>query len=614
MMESNLKMLPLVFLISFSINLFQPANAIDEGEVCVACTVLAALVFEHPNDTDAALYNHDVNKEYSKLCSVLLSHDNLDVQQCLDVIENSVNLNPDEFCAHIGLCKNPACKLFDQTPFPPSPYPPDPPNDPSNRDFIPENTVKLMNLWRWSNQYKSSNNENVFYRLWDRIIEDLLSMKGYFNKDDEILLPTIDILPSHPCYGNEHVLQCIIQRFGDEHHPILDSDGDDFSLKENRGLRGSHWRGADCNDSDANIYPGRKENSYSVEFDHDCNGIYGIDPETGISLEEMFCMNTERRGLIHIGDSATAHFHIPPQWMTKNGWNVENLIPDVLDELDQPACAWGSAYRNDSGCPYANRKDESLGSVASRLRERNLCNHRDVQNIGVNGASSDNAWRQLIPSVKRNKTQDHPVLAIFSLIGNDVCNGHEGTSAMTTPEEFHDYVTDELKSLDEILPENSYVLLVGLVDGSLLWENLHDRQHPIGATYAEIYEALHCTETSPCVGWLTANETLRQLSTERAKQLNEQFPIILGENNFSSFKAKYLDIDWRQIVQDYKDGGGDAVDLFEPVDGFHPSHLMNQMLSDVVWGFLETDFPEAIGEINPFNDEIRNVFGDQGGF
>ena len=121
-------------------------------------------------------------------------------------------------------------------------------------------------------------------------------------------------------------------------------------------------------------------------------------------------------------------------------------------------------------------------------------------------------------------------------------------------------------------------------------------------------------QCSPCVGWLTANETLRQLSTERAMQLNEQFPIILSENNFKSFEAKYLNIDWRQIVQDYKDGGGDAKDLFEPVDGFHPSHLMNQMLSDVVWDFLETDFPEAIGPINPVNDEIRIRFGDQDGF
>ena len=121
-------------------------------------------------------------------------------------------------------------------------------------------------------------------------------------------------------------------------------------------------------------------------------------------------------------------------------------------------------------------------------------------------------------------------------------------------------------------------------------------------------------QCSPCVGWLTANETLRKLSTERAMELNEQFPKILSENSFQRFEAKYFDIDWRQLVDDFKDGGGDAADLFEPIDGFHPSHLMNQILSDVVWDYLEKEFPEAIGPINPFNDDIRMIFGDQGGF
>ena len=131
--------------------------------------------------------------------------------------------------------------------------------------------------------------------------------------------------------------------------------------------------------------------------------------------------------------------------MTRNGWNVENLIPDALDELDQPACAWGAGYRSDSSCPYAHRNDTSLGSLASRLHERNLCNHRDFQNIGCNGAASDNAMSHLFPSIMRKKDVDYPTLTIFSMIGNDVCNGHEGMSHMTTPEDFHDNVLEALQ-------------------------------------------------------------------------------------------------------------------------------------------------------------------------
>lgn len=97
-------------------------------------------------------------------------------------------------------------------------------------------------------------------------------------------------------------------------------------------------------------------------------------------------------------------------------------------------------------------------------------------------------------------------------------------------------------------------------------------------------------------------------------ELNKQYDIILNENSFERFDAKYLDIDWDRVIQDHKDSGGDAADLLEPIDGFHPSQLMNELLSDIVWDFLEVEFPEALGPINPFNDEIKMRFRDQGGF
>jgi acyloxyacyl hydrolase len=43
-----------------------------------------------------------------------------------------------------------------------------------------------------------------------------------------------------------------------------------------------------------------------------CAGIYGGN-ETG-SYEDLFCKDVPQRGLVVLGDSATAHFHIPPQW------------------------------------------------------------------------------------------------------------------------------------------------------------------------------------------------------------------------------------------------------------------------------------------------------------
>ena len=113
---------------------------------------------------------------------------------------------------------------------------------------------------------------------------------------------------------------------------------------------------------------------------------------------------------------------------------------------------------------------------------------------------------------------------------------------------------------------------------------------------------------------MNGNETLRNLTTARAMQLNEEFYKILDENVFQNFKAKVFLPDLPDIVKEYVSSGGDAVDLFEPSDGFHPSQLQHEILAESVWVFLKAKFRYALGPINPHNAEIRRRFGDQGGF
>lgn len=93
-------------------------------------------------------------------------------------------------------------------------------------------------------------------------------------------------------------------------------------------LRGTDWRGVDCDDSRSDVYPGRKlapkgiaSKKELAEIDHNCNGIVGSNSSG--SFEDIFCSNIETRGLIMLGDSATAHFHIPSQWVTAAGWNLK---------------------------------------------------------------------------------------------------------------------------------------------------------------------------------------------------------------------------------------------------------------------------------------------------
>lgn len=125
-----------------------------------------------------------------------------------------------------------------------------------------------------------------------------------------------------------------------------------------------------------------------------------------------------------------------------------------------------------------------------RLRQRNRCNHRDFQNLGVNGArvgSSFAALAPLLASVARQPEHDHPALVVLSLVGNDVCNGHVDTVAhMTPPDQFRAKALAALAALDAKLPAGSFVLLVGLLDGRVLWEAMHDQQHPLGATYPQV--------------------------------------------------------------------------------------------------------------------------------
>lgn len=64
------------------------------------------------------------------------------------------------------------------------------------------------------------------------------------------------------------------------------------------------------------MYPGRRPDNWDVKSDSNCNGIWGVDPKDGIPYEEKFCKGADSQGVVLLGDSAGAHFHIPPEWMT----------------------------------------------------------------------------------------------------------------------------------------------------------------------------------------------------------------------------------------------------------------------------------------------------------
>lgn len=67
-------------------------------------------------------------------------------------------------------------------------------------------------------------------------------------------------------------------------------------------------------DSNNQIYPGRVPILADVNYDANCNGIWGLDEDTGIPWETKLCGSSKSRGIIMLGDSVGAHFHFPSLW------------------------------------------------------------------------------------------------------------------------------------------------------------------------------------------------------------------------------------------------------------------------------------------------------------
>ena len=99
------------------------------------------------------------------------------------------------------------------------------------------------------------------------------------------------------------------------------------------------------------------------------------------------------------------------------------------------------------------------------------------------------------------------MLVFLELVGNDVCV--DSFDEMTTVEHFKANILKILAHLDNTIPKGSHLVIFGLADGDLLFDYLHDRIHPLGVKYSNVYDLLNCLKISPCWGWLNTNETVR---------------------------------------------------------------------------------------------------------
>ena len=223
-------------------------------------------------------------------------------------------------------------------------------------------------------------------------------------------------------------------------------------------------------------------------------------------------------------------------------------------------------------------------------------------------------------SLSRNPTEDHPALVIYSMVGNDVCNEQEDTIRhMTSPTEFYENVMGTLEFLETTLPPGSHVILVGLIDGAILYKAMADRLHPLGLlrqdlTYSQVYDWFNCMEIGPCAGWMNSNSTLRKITTNAANQLSNVLKkIAKKEKKFTRFDVHYMPNPFQEVINDWVASGGKVWQLIEPVDSLHPTQVTQKMIAKSIWSFLEGNMPHVLGPINDRNDQIEALFGGKGG-
>ena len=187
--------------------------------------------------------------------------------------------------------------------------------------------------------------------------------------------------------------------FGNNHTPLEDLDHDGYSTIET--FRGTSWKGKDCDEEFASVHPG-------AVSANNCNGI-------NVDYFDYCPDSSPRRGFAALGDSATAHFHLPACFFTPDNLNFSLAEFAAENEFDWPQYSWGTAFKNITDAMHPTIAGPT-DSIYMRLKELNRCNHRDYQNVGVNGARSTSMQKITETAFVRDAGAP-PMLMTLALIG-----------------------------------------------------------------------------------------------------------------------------------------------------------------------------------------------------
>lgn len=570
---------------SFSAN--NLGGGINGGNNCAACTIAVGIV-----EQLTEIHNSSVTKVLDDVCGWFPSTITPICDYFVDKYGPQVialieaEQTSDVICHQLEFCTSPTCRLF-----------PPPTKSLPSSFVLPENG---------NGQSTNRKLDPLRSRMMHKI-SVLAESKGEMesgNKENKENKENGKIENKETPW---QWIEDLMNRMSKYHEPVVDMDHDNYSSVAT--MRGYSWKGKDCNDLDSKYRPGLVEDSQST-IDYNCNGISGYDDTMKTSWEDELCGNSGPLGVAVVGDSFGAHFSIPPSYMNASEINEStyvDLLSCIENEFDWPERSAFTGYENVTGV--------MIDSIYLRMRERNRCNHRDYQNVGVNGCRSTTLQSRVINSLSRDQKKDHPLLLVLELIGNDVCSSTTDFDRMSTVEVFTTALLEILQYLDDsVLPAGSHIVFIGLADGRMLWNSLHERTHPVGVSYETVYEFMNCLEISPCWGWMNVNETVRNMTSERAAELSAVYPQIVANYTFKNFDMAYYDFPLADVIKEWTAMGGETWQLIEPIDGFHPNQIAHALIAGNLWNKIINDHPTFVGDINPNNDLIEKMFGGQGGY
>lgn len=98
---------------------------------------------------------------------------------------------------------------------------------------------------------------------------------------------------------------------------------------------------------------------------------------------------------------------------------------------------------------------------------------------------------------------------------------------------------------------------------------------------------------------------------QKARKLNKVLQNIARNYKFKNFDLHSIENPISFMVKTNK---VNIPDLLEAADSLHPNQKAQHLMTEAVWNFLSELPGDVLGPVNPHNEKIISLFGDQGGF